>query len=147
VTDFVANNPTPQPISDTASAEQAVIDLTNAQRARYGLPALARDETIMAIARARSNDMMTRNYFGHNDPATGAHLAREAVTAAGFGRAGENIYWGGAVLAEFPAKAVGWFMGDTPHRDNILNPNYTAIGVGIVWNAQGWMLTQDFGGP
>ena len=137
----------PQPVSDAAGAEQAVIEITNAQRATYGLPPLARDETIMAIARARSNDMMARNYFGHNDPVTGAHLAREAVTAAGYGRAGANIYWGGAVLADFPAKAVGWFMGDEPHRANILSPDYTAIGVGIVWNGQGWMLTQDFGGP
>lgn len=137
-----------QPASDIASAEQAVIDLTNAQRTRYGLPPLARDETIMSIARSRSADMVARNYFGHNDPVTGAHLASDAIQASGFGRAGENIYWSGrGALTDFPSLAVTWFMNDAPHRANILNSSYTSIGVGITWNGQGWVLTQDFGGP
>lgn len=140
--------PVIQPVSDVASAEQAVIDLTNAQRVANGLPALSGSEIIMQIARARSLDMVTRNYFGHNDPLTGAHIARDAVRASGFGRAGENIYWSGRVsLAEFPAAAVNWFMADPPHRANILGSGYTVIGVGITWNGVGWVLTQDFGGP
>jgi uncharacterized protein YkwD len=131
-----------------SAAEQAVIDLTNAQRALYGLSPLARDETIMSIARSRSADMVARGYFGHNDPATGAHLARDAILASGFGRAGENIYWSGrGLLADFPSLAVTWFMNDAPHRANILNSSYTSIGVGIAWNGQGWVLTQDFAGP
>ncbi len=137
-----------QPASDVASVEQAIIDLTNAQRTLYGLPPLLRDETIMSIARSRSTDMVARDYFGHNDPATGIHLASEAITASGFGRAGENIYWSGrGSLADFPGLAVIWFMGDSPHRANILNSGYTSIGVGITWNGLGWVLTQDFGGP
>lgn len=139
--------PIVQPVADVASAEQAVIDLTNARRSQFGLPPLARSETIMEIARARSADMVARNYFGHDDPMTGAHIAREAVTASGYGRAGENIYWSGrGALSDFPAQAVQWFMDDPPHRANILNSGYTAIGVGIAWNGVGWVLTQDFGG-
>ena len=92
--------------------------------------------------------MAARGYFGHNDPATGAHLARDAILASGFGRASENIYWSGrGSLADFPSLAVTWFMNDAPHRANILNSIYTAIGVGVAWNGQGWVLTQDFGGP
>jgi uncharacterized protein YkwD len=136
-----------QPVSDVASAEQAVIDLTNSYRAQNGLSPLARDEAIMNIARARSADMVARNYFGHTDPITGASLAKPLILALGYGRAGENIYWSGKELAGFSAAAVGWFMGDAPHRANILNVSYTAIGVGIVWNGLGWTLTQNFGGP
>lgn len=92
--------------------------------------------------------MVARGYFGHNDPVTGAHLASDAIRASGFGRAGENIYWSGrGALADFPGLAVTWFMNDAPHRANILNSSYTSIGVGITWNGQGWVLTQDFGGP
>jgi len=129
------------------SAEQAVIDLSNAQRMANGLPPLRRDEAIMSVARSRSADMVLRDYFGHTDPLTGALLAKPQVLALGYGRAGENIYWGGTALAEFPARAVNWFMGDTPHRANILNSGYTAMGVGVAWNGLGWTLTQDFGGP
>ena len=136
----------PGAVSDAASAEQAVIDLTNAHRATNGLPPLARDEAIMTIARSRSADMVARGYFDHFDPATGASLAKPQVLALGYGRAGENIYWSGKPLADFPAAAVNWFMSDPPHRNNLLNSGYTAIGVGIVWNGLGWTLTQDFGG-
>ncbi len=102
----------------------------------------------MGIARSRSEDMVARDYFGHNDPVTGTHLARDAILASGFGRAGENIFWGGrGSLADFPGQAVRWFMNDAPHRANILNSSYTSIGVGITWNGQRWVLTQDFGGP
>lgn len=62
------------PITDVSSAEQAVVDLSNAQRARYGLPPLARDETLMSIANGRSADMVARGYFDHYDPVTGAPL-------------------------------------------------------------------------
>ena len=136
----------PPAVSDTASAEQAVIDFTNAHRATNGLPPLARDEAIMTIARSRSADMVARGYFGHFDPVTGASLAKPQVLALGYGRAGENIYWSGKPLADFPAAAVNWFMSDPLHRNNLLNSGYTAIGVGIVWNGLGWTLTQDFGG-
>jgi uncharacterized protein YkwD len=134
------------PIADTSSAEQAVIDLSNVYRAQYGLPPLNRDEGIMAIARARSADMVARGYFGHNDPFTGASIARPQILALGFGRAGENYYVSGRTLEEMVSQAVTWFMGDPPHRANILNTAYTSIGVGIAWNGQMWILTQDFGG-
>jgi len=139
--------PTAQPAADTSSAEQAVIDLSNAYRAQSGLPPLARDESIMSIARSRSADMVARGYFGHNDPVTGALMAKPQVLALGYGRAGENIYWSGTSLTNLPSQSVDWFMGDPPHRANILNSGYTAIGVGIVWNGLGWTLTQNFGGP
>ena len=136
-----------QPVVDVASAEQAVIDLVNKNRGVNGLPTLARSEANMSIARWRSADMVARNYFGHNDPVTFAHLAHDAVLAAGFGRAGENIYWSSrASLFDFADQAVAWFMGSSAHRANILNSGYTAIGVGITWNGVGWVLAQVFGG-
>jgi uncharacterized protein YkwD len=134
------------PIADASGAEQAVIDLSNVYRVQNGLSPLNRDEGIMSIARARSADMVARGYFGHNDPITGAAIARPQILALGFGRAGENYYVSGRSLEEMVTQAVTWFMGDPPHRANILNTAYTSIGVGIAWNGQMWILTQDFGG-
>jgi uncharacterized protein YkwD len=136
-----------QPAGDAASAEQAIIDLTNNYRAQSGLPPLARDENMMSIARGRSADMVNRGYFGHYDPVTGQSLGKPLILALGYNRAGENIYWSGKPLSDLPANSVGWFMGDAPHRANILNTAYTVLGVGVVWNGLGWTLTQDFGGP
>lgn len=140
--------PVAAPVSEIARAEQMVIDLGNAQRASFGLGPLMRDETIIAIARERVSDMIARDYFGHFDPLTGASLGRDLIAAAGFERGGEIIYWSGAVeLADFPARAVNWFMNDPPHAEAILSPAYTRTGAGIAWNGVGWVLVQNFALP
>jgi len=140
-------SPRPEGFTDVASAESNVIILINANRSSQGMPPLARSESIMAIARTRSNDMVGRGYFSHNDPITGASLGKARVLAAGFDNAGENIFWSGQwSLAEFPNGAVNWFMNSAAHRANILGSGYTHIGAGIVWNGLGWVLTVNFAG-
>jgi uncharacterized protein YkwD len=136
----------PPPSAEVAAAEQYCIDLTNAQRALAGLAPLARDETLMAIARSRVADMVARGYTGHHDPVTGASLGRPQILGAGYRWAGENWY---GTINPPPAiveVAMGWFMTDPPHYRNILNTNYTGVGVGIAFNGQQWLLVQNFGG-
>ncbi|MBI3362599.1 MAG: CAP domain-containing protein [Chloroflexi bacterium] len=140
--------PNPQPlISDPSisAAEQNVIDQVNYQRSLTNLPPLARDESLMLIAESRAADMVARGYFGHDDPVTGLPAARTQAMQAGFKRAGENIYESGAPLSDFPAQAIGWFMTDAPHRDNILHPVYTSIGAGVAANGPQWILSLVFG--
>ncbi len=138
----------PTPVDDLAYAAQAIIDLSNQQRTLFGLAPFGRDETIMAIARKRLNDMIARSYFSHYDPLTGAALAREAILASGYSRGGENIYWSGSVeLPDFPGRAIDWFMADPPHAAGILSTSYSLVGVGVAWNGQGWMVVQNFATP
>ncbi len=138
----------PPPSADVAAAEQYTIDLMNAQRAAAGVAPLARDETLMGIARARVADMIARNYTGHTDPVTGEHLARSLMRAAGYASnyLGEN--WYGTIHAppDIADIAMGWFMTDPPHANNILSPNYVGVGVGIGFNGQQWLLIQNFAG-
>ncbi len=135
------------PSADVAAAEQYCIDLINAERAKAGLPPLLRDETIMSIARARVADMVARGYTGHNDPVTGAPLARTMIQAAGYSWAGENWYGSGTGPPGIVDIAMGWFMTDAPHYRNILNTNFTAVGVGIAYNGRQWLLVQNFAAP
>ncbi len=136
------------PVSgDVAAAEQYTVVLINAQRAVRGLALLAANPTLMSIANARVADMVARGYTGHNDPATGVALGPAQMRAAGFaGLVGEN--WYGTRLGP-PANAevaMKWFMTDPPHYQNILNPRYDGVGVGIAYNGQQWLLVQDFAG-
>jgi uncharacterized protein YkwD len=136
------------PVSgDAASAEQYTIDLINLRRSEAGLWPLARNETLMAIARGRVADMVARGYTGHNDPVTGISLGRANMQAAGFGDfVGENWYGsikGPPAIAEV---AMGWFMTDPPHYRNILSSNFVSVGVGIAYNGRQWLLVQDFAG-
>jgi uncharacterized protein YkwD len=136
------------PVSgDVAAAEMYTVALINAQRAARGLAALAANPTLMSIANSRVADMVARGYTGHNDPNTGVALGPALMRAAGFGGlVGEN--WYGTRLAP-PANAevaMQWFMTDPPHYQNILNPRYNGVGVGIAYNGQQWLLIQDFAG-
>jgi uncharacterized protein YkwD len=136
------------PSGDVAAAEQYTIDLINAQRLAAGVAPLRRDEVVMGIARARVADMVARGYTGHNDPVTGESLARSMLTAAGYGSSfiGENWYGSSQGPPRVADIAMGWFMTDPPHAQNILNPNYAAVGVGIAYNGRQWLLVQNFVG-
>ena len=135
------------PISaDVAGAEQYCVDLINAQRTALGLAALAADPGLMGIANSRVADMVARGYTGHNDPVTGVALGPALMQAAGYAPVGENWYgtrFGPPGIADV---AMRWFMTDAPHYQNILNPRYTGVGVGIAYNGSQWLLIQDFGG-
>jgi uncharacterized protein YkwD len=133
---------------DVGAAEQYTIDLINVQRAAAALPLLARDETLMSIARARVADMTARGYTGHNDPVTGAPLAPQMMRAAGYTSPylSENWYGSSKAPPAIVDIAMGWFMTDPPHSGNILSPNYVAVGVGIGFNGRQWLLIQIFAG-
>jgi uncharacterized protein YkwD len=45
---------------------------------------------------------------------------------------GENYM----VTSGGPQAAVDWWMNSTPHRNNILSPNYTEFGVGYITSPQ-----------
>lgn len=131
------------------SAERLVVEMTNAYRAAAGLAPLVADPALMAVARQRATDMALRGYFGHTDPVTGAHLARDMAAAAGFtGVAGENIYWSGRSLSQLPEVSMTWFMSDPSHAANILHGSYASVGVGIAPGASGsWILSLVFATP
>ena len=135
------------PVSaDVAAAEQYCVDLINGQRTALGLAALAADPTLMEIANSRVADMVARGYTGHNDPVTGVALGPALMQAAGYAPVGENWYGTRVGPPGIADVAMRWFMTDAPHYQNILNPRYSGVGVGIAFNGQQWLLIQDFGG-
>ena len=133
---------TPQaPESDPASGfEKAVADLVNAQRANHGLSALTFSEKLADGARAKSLDMARNNYFSHNSPTYGSAFDMMKTFGITYKTAGENIAKG----YSSPEAVVTAWMNSESHRENILHPGYTAIGVGYI--ADGGYWTQWFTG-
>lgn len=76
-----ASAPEPVPSIVMTERETAMFDALNRQRLAAGLAALQFDPTLMPIARARSEDMATRNYFSHTTPEGGT--VQDLVRAAG----------------------------------------------------------------
>ena len=123
----VPATPTPVPTADPTSAyAQEVLDLVNAERANAGLAPLTLDSSLNAAARVRAKEITTN--WGHTRP--NGTKCTTAITDQGlsYSAASENISAG-----RWSASDVvnGWMASDG-HRANILNPNYTKMGLGSV---------------
>jgi uncharacterized protein YkwD len=107
-----------------------VVALINQERINNGLPALTVQSALTAAARVHSQDMACNGFFSHTG--SDGSVARDRVNRQGYTTTwvGENIYGG---MSSSPSVIVTWFMNSTPHRANILNVNYTSIGVGYVY--------------
>ena len=129
--------PTTTP-SDVNAFEQQVVELTNTERTKAGLAPLQTDAKLMAAAREKSQDMQTNNYFSHTSPTFGSPFDRLNALGISYKAAGENIAQG----QRTPQEVVQGWMNSSGHRANILNANFTHIGVGYVKTGNYW--TQQF---
>ncbi|WP_225800160.1 CAP domain-containing protein [Streptomyces sp. NK15101] len=132
------------PVTSTAdrgeAAEAEVFRLVNAERAKVGCTPVRADARLAALAGAFSADMATRGFFDHTDPDGDTPWAR-AEQAGISGMGGENIARGQVDAA---AVMTSWMNSDG-HRANILNCDFTTMGVGVVFGDGGPWWTQDFG--
>ncbi|MFJ7667196.1 CAP domain-containing protein [Lysinibacillus sp. NPDC097195] len=122
------------PTNEQASVEQEVVKLVNAERAKAGLPALTEDWELSRVAKYKSQDMHDKNYFDHTSPTYGTPFTMMKNFGITYKSAGENIAKGQKSAAE----VVNAWMNSAGHRANILNKNYTHIGVGYVKDGNYW---------
>jgi uncharacterized protein YkwD len=115
---------------DSAS-EQQLLGLTNQARASAGLPSLRWDSTLAGVARWRSQDMATRDYFSHNIP-PGGGMVFAVLDQKGYcyKSAGENIGWNNYPDDEATSVVQDNFMNSPGHRDNILGSTWDVAGIG-----------------
>ena len=129
---------------------QRVVDLTNAQRAQAGLPALKLNAKLSAAAYVHSRDMALNDYFNHTGSDRSKVTDRVAAQGYNYLNAGENIAAGYAT----PEAVVEGWMNSPGHRANILYPKIQEIGVGFYFLANDsgeapyqYYWTQDFATP
>ncbi len=122
------------------AAEQQMLALVNAERAKAGVQPLQFDTAIAEVARAHSRDMFIRRYFAHINPEgedVGDRLEKAGVP---FTIAGENLAYAPDVTT-----AHRGLMESEGHKHNILDPQFTRIGIGIInTETYGMMVTQNF---
>ncbi|MBU9723720.1 hypothetical protein KS407_20070 [Bacillus alkalicola] len=106
--------------------EQEVLSLVNDIRKADGLAAFKTDGTLSAVARTKSEDMRDNKYFSHTSPTYGSPFDMMAHYGLSYSRAGENIAGGQASAAA----VVDSWMNSDGHRANILNGDFTHMGVG-----------------
>lgn len=127
---------------DLTSEEQQLVDLVNAARAEVGLGQVQADTELSAVARGHSTDMAQNNYFAHVSPTTGDMGDRLRSAGVLFGRAAENIAIDNTIAGAHQA-----FMTSPHHRANVLDGEYTHVGIGIVRVGERFVVTQAFMRP
>ena len=98
------------------AVEQSIVDYTNAERARYGLPALVIDPNLMASARRHGNWMASYRQMVHSNMGVA-----------------ENIAMG----QSSPQEVLRTWMNSSGHRANILNGGHRRIGVSAYRSPEG----------
>lgn len=110
--------------SKTAFAGQ-VVALVNQERAKAGQKPLASDSALSAMALDKAKDMYQNGYFDHTSPTYGSPFDMMKSYGIRFTYAGENIAKG----QQNPQEVMKAWMNSPGHKQNILSPNFTKIGV------------------
>ncbi len=122
------------------AGEQAMVNLVNRARTENGLNPLAIDPELTAVSRGHSEEMFRLGYFAHTSPVTGNSGDRLNAAGVTYLVAGENLAFAPSVTT-----AHTRLMQSPDHYANIMNPNFTRIGIGIVEaDNRGLMVTQTF---
>lgn len=106
---------------------QQVLTMVNQERATAGVGPLTMHAGCSQVAYNHSVDMDLRDFFDHVNPDGLNPFQRMQAAGIGYSAAGENI------AAGYPTAAAvmnGW-MNSPGHRANILNGNFTEIGIGV----------------
>src|SRR5215210_6934859 len=101
---------------------------SNPERGKAGAPPLALNADLQQAAQAHAQDMLARAFFAHKSPS--GTTVRERSRKAGYDwrTIGENIAEGQTSVNE----VMTTWMNSKGHRENILNPAFRELGVGLV---------------
>lgn len=107
---------------------EEVIRLSNVKRAEAGLSEVTYNSTLSQAALAKGQHMLENDYW--------AHVAPDGTDPwYFFSDAGYKYRYAGENLARdfsSPQAAIEAWMASPSHRDNMLSPKYTEIGIAVV---------------
>lgn len=130
-----------------AVVSSTLVDLTNGDRAANNLPSLKINPELVAIAQSKANDMALKGYFSHTTPEGHDPWYWFKRGGYSFEYAGENL---AVDFTESMDVERAW-MNSATHRKNILDGNFTEIGiataVGTYQGRSTIFVAQMFGKP
>lgn len=124
--------------------EQQILEWINSIRTENGLDALVPSQILTDIARSRSSDMLSRNYFSHYNPDGQNIFDILKANSINYANAGENLAHSKPAAAGTAEAFVNAWMNSPTHKANILRRVYKKIGVGVIENDGRKVLTTVF---
>lgn len=125
--------------------QKKIIELTNIERAKIGLPAVKENEALNKAAVLKAQDMLVENYWAHFAPS--GKTPWDFILGSGykFTFAGENL----AKNFYSSNEVISAWMASPTHKDNLLNSKYQDIGVavvdGVLNGQKTTLIVQEFG--
>lgn len=116
-------------LTEDEPSESGMFNLINGERKKNGIGELAWEPKIVPVSRSYAIDMWQRSYFSHYSPEgedVGDRLDKAGVK---YFVAGENL-----ALAPTLQSAHSGLMNSQGHRENILNPEFRKVGIGVIDN-------------
>ena len=111
--------------------EAQLFELVNRYRQRHGLRPLALSSQLAESARSHSKDMRDGHFFGHRSPRRG-ELGQRTTEIRGLQTVAENI-----AMSVSITWAHDGLVSSPSHRRNLLNPDMTHLGIGVVTRDSG----------
>lgn len=108
-------------VADSVADEQRFVELINAERRAVGAGSLEVHPDLVEGARRHAERMAAEGKIFHNQ--------NLGDVTDGWQLLGENVGRGGNIETLHQA-----FMDSPGHRDNLLNPVYDLVGIGVVWS-------------
>lgn len=126
-----------------------VVDAINVARFEEGLPSLSSSTKLSLAAENKAAHMVNYNYFDHylSNAPDGLATPWDFIKDAEY----RYVYAGENLAADFKDadKMIDVMLNSPAHRNNLLNPNFTDVGIGIVLGEKddhrSWMVVQMFG--
>ncbi|MGD8451763.1 MAG: CAP domain-containing protein [Phycisphaerae bacterium] len=130
-------------LAETWAAE--VLQLVNEERAANGLAPVTANATLTAQAEQYACEMVYYDFFAHVNPVTGSTLPdRSEEFGYVYQVIGENL----AAGPRTPSDVMTAWMNSEGHRENILDPRFTELGVGVREGGEYDLYwVQEFGTP
>lgn len=126
-------------VAGPSRQEQQLLELVNQERQKAGLRQLRWSPELADAARAHSELLAQHEALSHRFRGEAALQQRAGKAGARFDKVAENVAYAPTV-----EKLHEGLMHSPPHRANILNPEYDAVGIAIVQNGGQLYATQDF---
>jgi uncharacterized protein YkwD len=128
-----------------SSIEQKMFAMVNRERANAGVSELKWSDKLKQSARKHTEKLAEHRMLSHQFSDEPNVQARMAATGFHFSASAENVAsTSGRSIADAAEEMHQGLMSSPGHRANILNPKYTAVGIGVVRKGNSYYATQNF---
>ena len=131
---------------ERATVEQAVIERINDARQQQGLPALSHNQRLSDRSRGYSSEMAAAGALEHGSVAcspSGENIAQTHYQTPIETDSGSKTY---ETSEELGIGIAEQWLNSPGHRENIMSPQFSAVGVGVVKTDSKIWATQRFCG-